>query len=160
MEDPRLGVQSELQLPAYTTAHSNAGSLPHWARLGIEPVSLWILVRFSSSEPPWELSGSTIIMDEIIRKDKSFVQDHTGSGGTGIWIQILGTRRLCCSTVVIYALGTTLATFQMSLKSRMSELMMKLLLTLCTLDFYVSRTLGLSSDPLRSRSVQAACIMD
>ena len=45
MEVPRLGVKSELQLPAYTTAmpdlshvynlttaHGNAGSLTHWAR--------------------------------------------------------------------------------------------------------------------------------
>ena len=29
MEVPRLWVQSELQLVAYTTAHSNAGSLTH-----------------------------------------------------------------------------------------------------------------------------------
>ena len=29
MEVPRLGVESELKLPAYTTAHSNAGSLTH-----------------------------------------------------------------------------------------------------------------------------------
>ena len=27
MEVPRIGVKSELQLPAYTTAHGNAGSL-------------------------------------------------------------------------------------------------------------------------------------
>ena len=27
----------------YTTGHSNAKSLVHWARLGIEPVSSWIL---------------------------------------------------------------------------------------------------------------------
>ena len=26
--------------------HSNAGSLTHWARLGIEPVSSWVLVKF------------------------------------------------------------------------------------------------------------------
>ena len=44
MEVPRLGVKLELQLPAYATAHSNAGSLTHWARPGIKPVSLWILV--------------------------------------------------------------------------------------------------------------------
>ena len=52
MEVPRLGVESELQLPAtatatamqiqatfatYTTAHSNNESLTHWARPGIEP---------------------------------------------------------------------------------------------------------------------------
>ena len=29
MEVPRPGVESELQLPAYTTAHGNAGSLTH-----------------------------------------------------------------------------------------------------------------------------------
>ena len=28
----------------YTTVHGNAGSLIHWARPGIEPASLWILV--------------------------------------------------------------------------------------------------------------------
>ena len=30
----------------YTTAHSTARSLTHWARPGIEPVSSWILVGF------------------------------------------------------------------------------------------------------------------
>ena len=39
----------------YTTAHGNAGSLTHWGRPGIEPVSSWILVRFVSTEPQWEL---------------------------------------------------------------------------------------------------------
>ena len=34
----------------YTTAHGNAGSLTHGARPGIEPASLWILVRFVSTE--------------------------------------------------------------------------------------------------------------
>ena len=38
MEAPRLGVKSELQQPlACTTAHSNARSLTHWSRPGIEP---------------------------------------------------------------------------------------------------------------------------
>ena len=35
----------------YTTAHSNARSLTHWARSGIEPTSWWILVRFVPAEP-------------------------------------------------------------------------------------------------------------
>ena len=39
----------------YTTAHSNARSLTHWARPGIEPVSSGILVGFISTEPQWEL---------------------------------------------------------------------------------------------------------
>ena len=68
MEVPRLGVESELQLlayttatatampdPSYTAAHGNAGSLTHWVRPGIEPSSSWILFRFVSAEPRWEL---------------------------------------------------------------------------------------------------------
>ena len=46
MEVPRLGVKLELQLLAYTRAHSNAGSLTLWARPGMEPLSSWILVKF------------------------------------------------------------------------------------------------------------------
>ena len=55
MEVLRLGVESELQLPAYTTAHSNVGSLTHWARPGIEPTSLWMLVRFANH---WDTTGT------------------------------------------------------------------------------------------------------
>ena len=36
-------------------SHSNAGSLTHWARPGIEPTSSWMIVRFSSPEPQQEL---------------------------------------------------------------------------------------------------------
>ena len=65
MEVPRLGTESELQLPAYaaatgtpdpnpsatyTRACGNTGSLTHWAGPGIELVSLWIPVRFISAE--------------------------------------------------------------------------------------------------------------
>ena len=39
---------------AYITGHSSAGSLTHWARLGIELASSWILVRFVTAEPQWE----------------------------------------------------------------------------------------------------------
>ena len=39
----------------YTTAHDNAGSLTHWARPGIEPMSSWILVGFVTAEPWWKL---------------------------------------------------------------------------------------------------------
>ena len=75
MEIPRLGVKSELQLPAtatatatttqnpsralsetYTTVHSNAGSLTHWGRPGIEPESSWML-RITTTEPQQELPG-------------------------------------------------------------------------------------------------------
>ena len=33
----------------------NTGSLTHWARPGIKPVSSWILVGFVTIEPRWEL---------------------------------------------------------------------------------------------------------
>ena len=36
-------------------SHSNAGSLTHWMRPGVEPASSWILVRLFSAEPWWEL---------------------------------------------------------------------------------------------------------
>jgi len=39
----------------YTTAHSNARSLTHGARPGIEPASSWILVGAQPTEPRWEL---------------------------------------------------------------------------------------------------------
>ena len=39
----------------YATAHSNAGSLTHGMRPWIELASSWILVRFFSVEPRWEL---------------------------------------------------------------------------------------------------------
>ena len=42
MDVSRLGVQSELQPPAYATAHGNAESLTHRARPGIKPASSWV----------------------------------------------------------------------------------------------------------------------
>ena len=54
-EIPRLRVESELQLLAYTTAHSSPGSLIHWARPGIKPASSWIPVGFISTEPRQQL---------------------------------------------------------------------------------------------------------
>ena len=70
MEVPRLRVKLELQPMACTTAtamqdpscvcdpyHSSwqRQILNPLSRLGMEPVSSWILVRFISAEPRWEL---------------------------------------------------------------------------------------------------------
>ena len=64
MEVPRLGVESELQLPAYataiatpdpnwsvtyTTAQGNARSLTHLAKPGIKAKTSWFLVGFVST---------------------------------------------------------------------------------------------------------------
>ena len=51
MEVPRLGVQLELQLPAYATAHGNTRSLTHRARPRIELTTSWFVVRFISAAP-------------------------------------------------------------------------------------------------------------
>ena len=40
----------------YTTVWGHARSLTHWVRPGMEPVSSWILIRFISAKPRWELS--------------------------------------------------------------------------------------------------------
>ena len=70
MENPRLGVKSELQPLAYTTAtatqdpsrsstyttaQGNTGSLTHLVRPGTEPPPSWLLVRFVSTTSQWEL---------------------------------------------------------------------------------------------------------
>ena len=47
MEVLRLGRESELQLPAYTTATAT------WP--GIKPETSWILIRFITAESRWEL---------------------------------------------------------------------------------------------------------
>ena len=58
---PRLGVELEPQLPAYTTAQGNTGPLTHWERPGIQPASSWILVGFVTNEPWQELQDNEIL---------------------------------------------------------------------------------------------------
>ena len=70
MEVPRLGAESELQLPAYTIATAtphpslvcnytaacgNVRFLNPLSVTGIEPESLWILGGFIRAESQWEL---------------------------------------------------------------------------------------------------------
>ena len=57
MEVPRLGAESELQLPAYTAAHGHAGSLTHWPRPGIKPETSRFLVGFVNC---WAPTGTPI----------------------------------------------------------------------------------------------------
>ena len=51
----------------YTTAHGNAGSLPHGMRLGIEPASPRIPVRFFTTESQWELLQKAILITSYQR---------------------------------------------------------------------------------------------
>ena len=55
----------------YITAHGSAGSLTHWRRLGIEPASSWMLVRFIATEPWLELLND-ILTRRIILLEKDF----------------------------------------------------------------------------------------
>ena len=76
MEGPKLEVESELQLPAYTTAmpdlslacnphHSSQQqwSLTHWANMGIEPTSSWILIGFITTQTWWEFLGCGFVIN-------------------------------------------------------------------------------------------------
>ena len=86
MEVPRLGVESELQLPAYATATtmqdpSHICNLHYssWQRRILNPPSeardwthvLWIPVRFITTEPQGELQF-IIYLFQIVYTDKSF----------------------------------------------------------------------------------------
>ena len=55
--------QSQVQAMSstYTTAHSNSGFLTHLARPEIKPTSSWILVRFVTTEPCWDLSRELLL---------------------------------------------------------------------------------------------------
>jgi len=99
---PRLGVELELQLPAYTTATATFPTpqltafteyLTHWVRPGIEPASSWVLVRFVTAEPRWELPGSGIlivgplsndsVIDDLIQcKFEGGISDNCGNWET------------------------------------------------------------------------------
>ena len=80
MEIPRLGVESELHcqpLPqpqqhriqaasvTYTSVYSNAGSLIHWVRPGIEPISTWKL--FVVLNPLSHNENSLVLLDYALR---------------------------------------------------------------------------------------------
>ena len=46
----------------YTTAHNNARSLIHWARLEIKPTSLWILVDFINH---WTMTETPVFLYKL-----------------------------------------------------------------------------------------------
>ena len=88
MEVPRLGVKSELQLPAfttatatriraksatYTTAHDNAGSLTQRARPGMEPANSWFLVGFVSAAPQRQLLVTINTVLKKLLRYKSYI---------------------------------------------------------------------------------------
>ena len=80
-------------------SHSNAGSLTHWTRPGIEPASLWILGRFISAEPRGELLTWSISSDKgglmtqtSPIKTSSLKLDQSEPVILGLFLQLLGKR--------------------------------------------------------------------
>ena len=67
MEVPREMVKLELQLPAYTIAHSNSGSLSHLVRPGIKPPSCWILIGFLTHWATTELLDHNFICQSSLK---------------------------------------------------------------------------------------------
>ena len=66
IEVPRLGIKSELQLPAYAIACGNAGSLMHWVRLGIKLASSLTLCQVLN---PLSHNGHSELMVYCTLKD-------------------------------------------------------------------------------------------
>ena len=107
MEVPRLGVDwryscwptpqpqqcmIQTEFKTHTTAHSNARSLTHWVRPGIEPSTSWFLVGFVPDAPWRELLGHTFIF--FCRSGKSGVYP-------GCWIYYV-TPGLCDMTLGVF----------------------------------------------------------
>ena len=46
--------------PTYITAHDKTGFPTHWGKPGIKPMFSWILVKFITTDPPWELPSGLI----------------------------------------------------------------------------------------------------
>ena len=70
----------------YTTAQGNAGSLTHWARSGIKPLSLWILVEFVNR---WVMMGTPpyqIVQEMRGKKKKSLWEGERGKRRRGTCI--------------------------------------------------------------------------
>ena len=111
MEVPKLGVESELQLPAYTTAtatpnlshvchlHYSSGQrqiLNSWAKPGIELASSWILVRFVNR---WATKGTPSIFSSFFDQLLGFVFFFNSKNslvpGEGFSSPLLGWIMLC-----------------------------------------------------------------
>ena len=68
-------IQVRAESVTYTTAHSNAGSLTHWARPEIEPTTSWFLVGFISMAPRWELPN--YVLSNLCSHSLCLVTSHS-----------------------------------------------------------------------------------
>ena len=77
IEVPRLGIQLDLQLPAYTTTTAMMGPLPNEWSQGIKPATSWFLVGFVSAAPQWELPCFCLLLTDILVEEINFQQVHS-----------------------------------------------------------------------------------
>ena len=104
MEVPRLGVESDLWLLAYTqpqqrrtrapsatytTAHGNAWSLTHWARPGIKPMFSWILVGMVTC---WATMGTQC--SAFVTADEPTLTQHHHPKPVVVYIRV---HSWCCT---------------------------------------------------------------
>ena len=101
MEVPRLGGLIGAVATSLQHSHSNARSLSHWVRPGIEPTTSWFLVRFVSTAPQWELPKQIF---KFVWKHKKSLNSQSNHEGKIMeleeWI-ILPNFRLYYKVIVI-----------------------------------------------------------
>ena len=73
---------------------ANARSLTHWAIPGMEPASSWILVRFVSTEPQWELKDEIFLFFFFFRWIGRMDKEEFPW-----WLSGLRTQRSVCENV-------------------------------------------------------------
>ena len=71
--------QCQIRAMSEIIAHGNARSLSHRARPGIQPASLWMVVRFITAEPQGELLNCPLI---VFTKLQWYLR-YPGCGGSG-----------------------------------------------------------------------------
>ena len=78
-------------------SHSNARSLTHWERPGIEPASSWILARFVTAEPSRELQPGDFRVNSRLRALMSvdFCGGRGGKARTSFKMELCGIARKC-----------------------------------------------------------------
>ena len=76
-------------------SHSNAGSLTHCARPGIEPATTWFLVGLVSEAPQWELLTLLFFVSE------GLAQDHTESQALGKTELKAGRGAVCLAVFLL-----------------------------------------------------------
>ena len=85
---------SELMSATYTAAHGNARSSTHWVRLGIEPISSWILLEFITH---WATMRTPSIQFCVIKNNTAAPRGRTAFGDES-----------CDPRVLVYKLLTAL----------------------------------------------------